>query len=378
MKATDQLVCNSGNATLTASLGYLNATRGGFLNRHAEAAPGGSATSARQYPMNFDVEQFQLALEQTGVGELGSYFGAGKFENHDFNGIVYITNTWQNSLRGMDGTATAATYPAQGNQIDNDTVEPSATIYNPRRVQNALPFELCSSDLNGQDFDGDPVGPGAAGLTGFSIPKCASYQVGAPSMIQARPYVIRIHNGQNLRPVVLPKGLTIATNLPAYILGDYNTSSDVSSAGAANWVPALVAADFVSELSNNWDDTRSFWQHTNANAYVARPATNTTFNTSILAGYVVRATNGGGSDSADGINTFTRYNEAWDGITHYVNGSLVVGFSSVYFKWSNDTGSYGAPNRNWKYDPHLLSVNRQPPGTPYFFVYAVEDWHSGK
>jgi hypothetical protein len=142
-----------------------------------------------------------------------------------------------------------------------------------------------------------------------------------------------------------------------------------------------VAADFVSELSNNWDDNNSYWSDANnSNQYKTRNATPTTFNTSILAGYTVRAMNGAGSDSAAGINTFTRYNEDWGGITHFVNGSLVVGFSSVYFKWANDTSaqSYGAPNRDWRYDPHLRSFNKQPPGTPYFFVYAVEDWHTGK
>lgn len=370
MKYSTALSCTGGGPALDVSVGVLNATRGGFMNGHAQDAPGGSAGLARQYPMNFDVDHFQQALSNKGSGELGSYFGANTYMNRDFNGIIYISNTWQNSMRGTDGTNTPADWPIQGAQ--NDAAQPTAAIHAPARIQRALPYELCSTTRAGADFDG------AGG--GFVIPNCASYTYtagGAAPAINARPNNIRIINGKDLRPDVLPVGLTIATNLPAYVLGEYNTSSDTSSQAATPWLPALIASDFISHLSNAWDDVNSRWN----SAYIARTATSTTYNHSILAGYTQRAENGAGGASAAGLNTFTRYNEDWSNKDHVVNGSLVVGFTSVYFRFANvccSINNYEAPDRDWRFDEHLNNYINQPPGAPSFYIYAVESWRSGK
>jgi hypothetical protein len=377
-RAADAMTC-TGGTNLHGSVGLLNGSRGGFLNGHAQGATFGSRGLAHVYPVNFDVNQFQQALQQVGPGELGSYFQPGGLIGRPFNGIIYVTSTWQNSLRGIDGTNTAAYWPVQGNipALPADYDQPAASSHTPRRNQNALPFTLCSSSLAGQDYDG------AGG--GFQIPDCSrySYQFGA-AQFAARINALRLHNGANLNRDVFPKGLTIASNLPVYVLGSYNTNSDVSSAAATDWIPALVTGDFVSHLSNNWNDQLSRWSsvQTGTNpAYQHRPAASTTYNHSVLAGYTVRAENGAGEASAAGINTFLRYNEDWAGRDHMVNGSLVVGFTSVYFNFPNDccdNRTYQAPERDWRYDPHLNSFNKQPPGTPFFSVYAVEDWHTGE
>lgn len=368
MDASIPLVCSASGA-LHPSVGVLNATRGGFLNGHARAAPGGSSGLAHQLPVNFDVDKFQDALLDTSPGELGSYFGAGRFMDREFNGIVYITNTWQGSLRGIDGSNYPTDWPIQGNQPDAS--QPPVTAYSPARIQRALPFPLCSGNLGGQPF-ADVNG-------GFNIPKCDQYSYASgPASINARPNVVRIINGKNLRPAVLPKGFTIATSLPAYVLGEYNTNSDTSSALETDWTPAMIAGDFISHLSNAWDDTRSVWN----NSYQIRRASPTTYNHAILAGYTIRtATSGSGDPSAAGLNTFTRYNEDWSGQTHTVNGSMVIGFTSIHFHFSNECCSvqtYQAPSRNWSYDEHFKSNKKQPPGTPSFFVYSVKDWHSGE
>lgn len=373
-RLSDALTC-SGGVTLHPSVGLLNGTRGGFLNGHAQNASFGSKGLAHQFPINFDVDQFQKALQQTAPGELGSYFQPGGLIGRPFNGIVYITSTWQNSLRGIDGTDTPAYWPIQGNILDSN--QPAPSSHTPRRNQQALPFMLCSSTLAGQDFDGTGGG--------FVIPDCAqyNYQYGMPQ-INARPNALRIHNGAALDRDVFGRGLTIASNLPVYVLGEFNTNSNVSSATATDWIPTLITGDFVSHLSNNWDDQISRWSSNLNNPYPQyqqRLAASTTYNHSVLAGYTVRATNGKGETSAAGINTFLRYNEDWNGREHRVNGSLVVGFTSVYFNFPNDccdNSTYQAPERNWRYDPHLHSFNKQPPGTPFFSVYAVEDWHSSE
>lgn len=381
IKSWDNPITCSGGGTMPMSTGLLNATRSGFVNGHIRAGVGGNIFKAKQLPINFDVEQFQLALQDTAPGELGSYFGAGNYMNRPFNGIVYITATWPGSMDGIDGTGAPTAWPNQGLQADSN--QPGVILYdgdddivtttNDKYLQEALPFPLCSSS-GGSGFAGNAYDPPPSGLGKFKVPDCASYVSGG---IEARPNALRIINGRDLRTGALPDGLTIASNLPTYILGDYNVTSDVSSATATDWVPALVAGDFVGLMSNAWEDDRSRWLLTPT----AKLAATTTHNTSILAGYVERAETGGTVGNAVGIDTFTRYLEDWRGFGHVSNGSMVIGFNSVYMHYHNTCcgdSTYHPPGvRAWRYDPHLNNYASQPPGTPVFYVYAIESWKNG-
>ncbi len=59
----------------------------------------------------------------------------------------------------------------------------------------------------------------------------------------------------------LPNGLTIASENPVYVQGNYNSDGDFVTAGN---VPAAIIADAVTLLSNNWNDLRSFNSPTNS------------------------------------------------------------------------------------------------------------------
>ena len=54
----------------------------------------------------------------------------------------------------------------------------------------------------------------------------------------------------------------------------------------------------------------------------------------------------------------------------------MIGFRSVYARGQFKVPSafYQAPNRLWGFDDNFANPAHQPPGTPSFFVQAVERW----
>ena len=73
---------------------------------------------------------------------------------------------------------------------------------------------------------------------------------------------VKIVNGSKLTAVgTCPGGnncgLTIASENPVYLQGDYNANSGGNDFGDPS-IAASVAADAVTLLSNNWNDVNSF------------------------------------------------------------------------------------------------------------------------
>ena len=244
----------------------LNATRGGFRDGHIYSdSPGTAATQASRsvlLPVNFDVAQFQAALNNTSPGELGSYFGATGFRGQAFNGIIYISSVWPGGNNGY-GTGGPSEYPFQGSIADANQIGRSDNA----AVQQALPQPLCSNatgaapaGLAGNSYDSD------AGTPRFKIPDCANYTVTG-----AYPNVVRVINGASLSAATFPKGVSIVSNLPVYIMGDFNTSSVTTTSTSAPWVSSLIAADRLTALSNNWSDKLSRWDQNPANTHRCRP-----------------------------------------------------------------------------------------------------------
>jgi len=181
---------------------------------------------------------------------------------------------------------------------------------------------------------------------------------------------------------VLPDGgLTVASQDGVYIEGDYNTGtttnpsavpSNVSNANntASPTVssytrqPSAVAADAVMLLSNNWSDSNASSSLSN------RTATNTTYNTAILAGFMPsgydptpnNTTNGDNYGYSGGGNNFPRFLENWSNkyCTYY--GSMVELYQSNMFTGEWDTGViYSPPLRRWNYDTNFTT--NPPPGS---------------
>jgi hypothetical protein len=372
---------------------------------------GGDAEKYRMVPLNFDVEAFTHALQDLGAGELGSYFPTG------FNGIVYIGSFWPGATARMS-TSTSALAPPdlwpRANSTNNTgmgnwpTGAPVSDIAMPLSSaasgaeNNRLPNNLCGDNAsltlpatggaNATRFSGRPGGAYAT----FIVPKCEATpgvplagegSTTASSEDQpSRPNALRIIHAWKIDPTVFPKGLSIVTNGPVYLLGDTNAFSQgkLPANQGGDWRPLMVAGDATTFVSNAWTDNDFDWSDAAGSFSGTRNApTNTTYLVATIAGNVETSS----TDWGGGVNNFPRFIEKWSAsaagaapLVHtYITGSLVSAFRSVYQwqPWDTSAGSvmiYYPPQRDWAYDINLALPANQPPGTPSFFVQATERW----
>jgi hypothetical protein len=174
-------------------------------------------------------------------------------------------------------------------------------------------------------------------------------------------------------------GLTIATDRPIYILGDYNTTI---------WRPAAIISDAITFLSHppnpnmdartSWPSgsrctgTSAGWCDVNQQAADQNTARPTTVNAALLAGHSATVADwmraGGAQQYGGGLENFPRFLENWGGVTFRYTGSLVSLFTSQFATglWGNSSGGnyYSAPTRQWSFDVNFRFPERLPPGTP--------------
>lgn len=155
---------------------------------------------------------------------------------------------------------------------------------------------------------------------------------------------IKLINGSEITKTT---GLTVVSNQPVYIKGDYNTVSEK---------PTSVIADSVNLLSNNWNDANST---SNVNS---RPASATTFNTAFVSGIdtsTVGHYNGG-------LENYPRLHENWSGRNLTIKGSFVELWNSSVATgaWQYGNPQYTAPNRLWSYNAAFNNPANLPPFTP--------------
>ena len=170
------------------------------------------------------------------------------------------------------------------------------------------------------------------------------------TILPNKPQAIRLKNGATLPT----GGLTVGSQNPVYIQGDYNTTSAATRGSAA------VFADAVTILSNAWNDANS------SADLSARTATNTTVNTAIVAGFLPSGwrnpATGAQYGYSGGLNNFPRFLENWGGQTFTYTGSMIELFTSQVNIGEWDTGAiYRPPIRVWNFDGNF--VENPPPGS---------------
>jgi len=243
---------------------------------------------------------------------------------------------WKADLRIVDGVAT----DGEGTPI---FLEPgiitTATFYNFRESKWVTATQVDISALIAND----------------RYPENGIFYISMSEMSPgADDAVIRIINGQTLPST----GLSIATDNPLYVLGDYNTN---------NKQPASLVGDAINILSNNWNDANSDKQLSN------RIATNTQINSAIMAGNtetVWGSYNGG-------LENYPRFLEYWSGRTFTFVGSLVCVWESAHAtgQWYYGGNYYTAPNRNWAFDTDFLDPAKLPPGSPFVHTVQRLNWY---
>jgi hypothetical protein len=172
----------------------------------------------------------------------------------------------------------------------------------------------------------------------------------------------------------VPCGLTIVSENPIYLQGDYNNPG-LNTAFTGASVGASVIADAVTLLSDNWNDVNSFaFPFLNVNDQ--RVASDTTFRLAISGGKgipfpiptVGAPANDFGTDG--GTHNFLRYLEDWGGGaptgTLWYEGSIV----SMYYNhqgvgtYKCCSTVYNPPVRAYQFDTNFLTPNLLPPLTP--------------
>jgi hypothetical protein len=195
-------------------------------------------------------------------------------------------------------------------------------------------------------------------------------------------YCLRIKNGNNLPTTTsngVTPGLTVATDNPVYIWGDFNTGSNPPSDLATNpdptqptgtgytRQPAAIIADAVTLLSNHWSDGAS----TKALTDAGRAATSTTVNAAIVAGDVPTA-NGNYSGGAENL---IRFLENWTGKNFTYYGSKVEIYHSgqATGTWGK-ANVYNQPTEYFYYDTNFQSAS--PPGNLVLASYLQQQrWY---
>lgn len=282
--------------------------------------------------------------------------------------------TWGNvTVRAKNGTSlTAAKTNSIISALSNGETE---TWYNPatrknenRTVQRKMYDKREATDVLVSDVNVTNLSSTLNTVTGFNN---ILYVHNTANV--SGPKGIRLLNGGTLPT----NGLTLGTEGGVYVRGDYNTGM-VSSANEVpsnanpsstaqtyknGYVtkPAAIAADAIMFLSNSWNDANDSKSVSN------RPASNTTVNTAIIAGYIPSLWKNPNTNEtywySGGANNFPRFLENWSGDTMTFNGAFVQLYKSKMFIGEWNTGDiYSPPNRRWTFDKLLLE--RVIPGIP--------------
>ncbi len=176
----------------------------------------------------------------------------------------------------------------------------------------------------------------------------------------------------------LPEGMTLATNAPVYVVGNYNADGNLSTGSlnepeGGNEAPAAIVADAINVLSSSWVDSSGKPIGDNTSSSSSRPsAGNTEVSAAFLTG-IVSSSSGNNSDYSGGVENYPRFHENWGGKSLRYRGSIVALFESEIAtgKWSS--AKYGAPKREWGFNS-MFGNGKYPPGTPFVRTYRRIDY----
>ncbi len=192
---------------------------------------------------------------------------------------------------------------------------------------------------------------------------------------------IRFYNGASLSSVNAGlQGLTLVTNLPAYLQGDFNLGQS-GAVNVNNWRPAAIFADTFNVLSNGWQDTTT----TLVCAQGGAIANTTEANVAILSGTDRTGGRQGplgwNGVASGGLHNYPRFHEDWSGAcgggqTFSYRGSFVSlgtpNFAIGQWRCCGVNPYYLPPIRNYGFDTRFQNPVNLPPLTPRV-VYVTQE-----
>ena len=168
------------------------------------------------------------------------------------------------------------------------------------------------------------------------------------------------------RAARLAGSLTLVSDNPVYVQGDFNTLDKRAAA---------IMADSVTVLSNNWGDVDGDGTFDGDLEYSLLPleqrlAAPTTVNAGIMSGVVDI-----GADYNGGLENFVRLVEDWRGAQLTLLGSMVALWDSRYADGPyGRAGVFSPAIRDWRFDTDFLDLENLPPQTPRTYQIAITGW----
>ncbi len=231
---------------------------------------------------------------------------------------------------------------------------------------NAADLLRWNSFVGGPLFDPSDISHG--GIAIFAT-------VDGPDSGGINNYGVRIFGSRNL-PIpggigvaADPTGLTLVSDQPLYVLGDYNRG--LVASGDAPRQPASLVGDTINVLSNAyWNASCAGFQCRDGQSPVAvlsaaRRAVDTRINAALLGGTDVTSV----GNFNGGLQNFPRFHEDWSGVQLVMRESFVSIDTPRHARgaWCG-TGLacniYNAPTRSWTFEDAFLSAVNLPPLSP--------------
>jgi hypothetical protein len=256
-------------------------------------------------------------------------------------------------------------------QMFSSAISTNQTIQDNREGANIRLVTLDISKILQVDGNGNLLNPPAYKSSSFNG---IVYIYDSSASSSARRGV-RLTKGSKIPP----SGLTVASQNPVYVQGDFNTGGTPPSNGNPSdptrpqvsgytRAPTSIFGDAVDILSNSWNDANSF------GGTSSRVASNTTVNAAIVSGIVPTAPVGGDGSYSGGAENFPRFLEDWSSarLTYY--GSMVELYKSQQSigEWGR-ANVYVPPTRQWYFDTNFRTIS--PPGGLMIYTYVKGRWY---
>lgn len=317
--ACDSVVAGNNGAAAAIA----DAARGGFFDAVAGAA---------RTPINLDLAVLGAAFATRINGELGTHLclpravGDAGGCARVFNGIVYVGSTGGSPRAAAPSSAVSSSYPSPS---------PLSGL--------KLPHPLCGTLPTNTSLDGGRD-------TGSGYFKSDAF-VGCDDADYASVDAVRLVNAADLRAFAIT-GLTVITDLPVYVHGDFNVVPDRPGPGDRSLFMMSLQAARVTVLSDSFNDAILPPQPPSSDYPFGYGGRNVRLRTSLFAA-------GLGAE----VSGLVRAVEP--GVDVDIDGSLANAFILSGEKDGNTAGHF-----RWYYPPEILAA--QPPGTPQVsFVMAA-------
>ena len=180
-------------------------------------------------------------------------------------------------------------------------------------------------------------------------------------------FAVKLTNGSTLAAA-----LTVVSENPVYIRGDYNT---VNKKGAA------VMGDVITILSNRWGDKNndgtiestdlaySTWSYNNRHA----DSGGTWINAAVMVGNIASIP---GVQYSGGVHNAMRFMERWTNDWFHYTGSIIDLWRAAVHTAGTVVGNpvYAPPKRDISFDLDFLDPANLPPFTPNVYTIRVLGW----